>query len=72
MIVAKTSFLIYTDTNERGCANGANDVTAYAVNEVMLRINDVALSAECSFVNDVRLKKKNKSNEFVKCLCMSY
>ena len=41
-----TSFLICTDTNERGCACGANDVlyndvTACAVNDVMLRINDV-------------------------------
>ena len=41
---AKISFRIYTDTNKRGCANGANDLTAYAVNDVMLRINDVACS----------------------------
>ena len=43
-----TSFFIYTDTNERCCACGANDVlyndvTACAVNDVMLRINDVDL-----------------------------
>ena len=29
--------------NKRGCANGANDVTAYAANDVMLRIIGVAL-----------------------------
>ena len=39
---ARTSFRIYADTNERGCADGANDVLR---NDVMLRINDVARRA---------------------------
>ncbi len=42
MSVAKTSFLTQADTNQRGCADGANDVLR---NDVMLRINDVALRA---------------------------